>query len=166
MFDKIQFVVISVLLSGFIAERFLYWMDDMYGVGTFMWVLITYLFMLAPFIVHEYAKISPRCKNKPFYTNLIQAWRNASWTVGTVDVFAFASGFIPIVGTIISIVGFIPLVGTPAVWLANYAVYKILSKLFSFIKKKNYCKDTDNKYALMASGASLSMAFIGEILPF
>lgn len=166
MFDKLQFVVVSVLMSGFVAERFLYFMDDRYGVSTFTWLFITYLFMLFPFIIHEFAKIQPRCRNKPFYKNMIQAMRNAAWTVGTVDVFSFASGFIPVVGTILSIVGFFPLIGTPAIWLANYAIYKILSKLFNFVKKKNYCKDTDNKYALMAVGASIGLAVIYEYLPF
>ena len=66
MFDTILFLVLSVIFSGTLADLFLNYLDEAYGVSTFVWYFVTYLFVMLPMGFHKYARDSSKCKQKNF----------------------------------------------------------------------------------------------------
>ena len=166
MFDTVLFLVLSVIFSGTLADMFLEFLDEKYGVSTFVWYFVTYLFVMLPVGIYKYASDSSKCKKNIFFTNMIQAIKSAAITVGIVDILSIVVGFIPVVGNIISVIEYIPLIGTPAVWLACYFIYYGVTKFFSLFAKDAHCTNIGLTAPLVFSGISLSKSFILDFLPF
>lgn len=167
MFDTVFFLVLSVIFSGTLSDLFLNYLDEEYGVSTFVWYFVTYLFTMLPMGIYKYASDSSKCKQKNFINNIIQAIKSAAITVGMVDILSVVISFIPIVGTIVSILEFIPLIGTPVVWLGCYFIYYCITHIFSLIFEKNiYCSNIGLTSPLIFSFISIFKSYILDFLPY
>mgnify|MGYP001247497596 CR=1 FL=1 len=172
MFDTVFFLVLSVIFSGTLSDFFLNYLDKKYGISTFMWYFVTYLFVMLPMGIYKYANDSSKCKQKKdsrneYISNIIQAIKSAAITVGMVDILSFIIRFIPIVGNIVSILEFIPLIGTPSVWLGCYFIYYCITHIFSLLfMKKIYCSNIGLTSPLIFSFISIFKSFILDFLPY
>lgn len=166
MFDTTLFIVLTVLFSGSVANTFLEYIDEEYGVSDLSWTIITYLFLIIPFGIHKYAKKYKDCKKRNFVENMMESFKSAAKTVAIVDLLTILIGFIPIVGTFVGLVEYIPYIGSTSVWLVCYFIYKIINWFFNKISKPNPCSDISIFMSLTFTGFSIGKVFIEDLIPF
>lgn len=135
MFDISFITVMIVLSSKYVADMVLTYFDDMYGVNTIMWILISHLFLLLPLSIEEYIKKYKNCKSKNILENILDSIKSTSKTIVATDMMAFIIGFIPFVGIVVSILEFVPFIGQGLVWLFCYFVYRKINDIIRLLGK-------------------------------
>lgn len=135
VFDISFATVMIVLSSRFVADMVLTYFDDMYGVNTIMWILVSHLFLLLPLSVEEYIKKYKDCQSKNFFENILDSIKSTSKTVAATDMMAFIIGFLPFVGIAVTVLEFVPFIGPGLVWLFCYFVYRKVNDIMRLLGK-------------------------------
>ena len=164
MYDTILFLVLSVLFSSTVSNLFLDFLDEQYGVNTFIWYFITYISIMLPVSIFKYNSSSSKCKKRDSFNNMIQALKDTAVTVGIVDILSLVIIFIPVIGSMVDVIEYVPLIGTSIVWLGCFFLYHYSTKFFTLFIKNKYCGNIDTATSLIFSFVSILKPFISNFL--